>query len=130
MNKQAITSIVQKELPDNHIDKNIPIEKLLFKWWVTGRTGRGYRLTDIGYQAFIDAKIWSYSYTLNLKTLSEKLNNIKAKDLTLLLGKKISCPWYIQNTSAKNTCQVFVYDSKIAMMINLYGTLEEYLNRK
>ena len=133
MNKKTITEIVRKQLPTDHEDKNASLEDLLFKWWATGRTGTGLRLSDQGYMAFVIADIQEYNYTINPEAFIEKLNSKASWDLTLKLGKIIKCPWFISMVTDKGTkapsrflC-VRIFDSKVAMMINLYGSLEDYL---
>lgn len=133
MNKKTITEIVRDQLPTDHEDKIKPLEELLFKWWVTGRTGSGLRLTDQGYMAFVNADIQEYNYIVNPEAFVEKLNTKASWDLTLKLGKTIKCPWFISMTEIGTTAKsrflsVKIFDSKIAMMINLYGSFEDYLN--
>lgn len=129
MNKKQVTEIVRKELPDGHEFKSISQEKILFKWWTTGRSGNVLRLTDEGYKAFCDAGIQEYNYTINLETLALKLNSIKGVEFTLKVGKLLQCPWYLSLVN-KKTCNLKVFDSKVAMIINLYGTIEDYLKLK
>lgn len=126
MNKKTITEIVQNQLPYDHEDKNTSLEDLMFKWWATGRTGTGLRLTDQGYMAFVRADIQEYNYVINPEAFVKKLNNKASWDLTLKIGKTIKCPWFITISSKFLTVKIF--DSKVAMMINLYGSLEDYLN--
>jgi hypothetical protein len=133
MNKKTITEIVQNQLPYDHEDKNTSLEDLMFKWWVTGRTGTGLRLTDQGYMAFVRADIQEYNYVINPEAFVKKLNNKASWDLTLKIGKAIKCPWFITMTDKKTKVSsrfltVKIFDSKVAMMINLYGSLEDYLN--
>jgi hypothetical protein len=135
MNKKIITEIVQNQLPYDHEDKNTPLEDLMFKWWVTGRTGTGLRLTSNGYMAFVSADIQEYNYSINIEEFIKKLNNIKAPyDLTLKIGKVIKCPWFMSPTTdngnksrSRKIFLVRIFDSKVAMMINLYGSFEDYL---
>lgn len=129
MNKKIVTEIVRKELPDRHTDKELPLEKIMFKWWSTGRSGNVLRLTDEGYNAFVVAGMQEYSYAINLETLSVKLNSIKGVEFTLKLGKLLKCPWYLTSVN-KKTCSLKIFDSKVAMFINLYGTVEDYLQLK
>lgn len=134
MNKKTITEIVQNQLPYDHEDKNTSLEDLMFKWWVTGRTGTGLRLTDQGYMAFVRADIQEYNYVINPEAFVKKLNNKASWDLTLKIGKAIKCPWFITMTidtkikASSRFLTVKIFDSKVAMMINLYGSLEDYLN--
>ena len=65
--KETITEVVLAQLPDSlKQDKTIPIDKLLFKWWMTGRQD-GLRLTDAGDLAFRTAEIEFYQYELKLQ---------------------------------------------------------------
>lgn len=129
MNKKTVTEIVRQELPDGHDHKTLSLEKIMFKWWTTGRSGNVLRLTDDGYKAFNDAGIQEYNYTINLETLAIKLNSIKGVEFTLKLGKLIKCPWYLTLKDKKHVT-LKVFDSKVAMIINLYGTIEDYLQLK
>jgi len=60
--KKIITETVLKEIPQHlHIYHEIPVEDLMFKWWMTGRQ-EGLRLTDEGMVAFQLAEISHYDY--------------------------------------------------------------------
>lgn len=133
MNKQLITEIVIKELPDGHEDKLLTPDDLFIKYWITGRSGDVMRLTKQGYNAFVAAGLQEYSYNIYLRSLSHKLNNIKVNQLTLLMGKLLECPWYLTIAVEPNeegkSFSLKIFDSKVAMMINLYGSVEDYLTR-
>lgn len=126
-NKLAITQALVKLLD---IDQTLPknsTNDLLFKWWATGRTGDSLRLTDEGFEAFTKAEIEFYDFTL-----FDKKTNLKKeefKKFTLSLGKKIRCPWYINFKNQKpKSAYIRVYDSKVAMMIQLYGNFQDFLD--
>lgn len=129
MNKKLVTEIVIKELPDDHPDKLIPLDKMFFKYWYTGRNSDVLRLTKEGYFAFKQAGIQEYAYTINLPSLLKKLNNIKSNQITLKLGKLLECPWYLSFQDQRSLV-LYIFDSKVAMMINLYGSAEDYLQLK
>ena len=100
----------------------------MFKWWATGRTGTGLRLTEDGMEAFTLADIEHFDFPV---FADKKFKGLKKEDLkkfTLNLGKKLKCPWYIglKNQQAQSA-YIRIYDSKIAMMITLYGSFLEYL---
>ena len=58
--KETITEVVLAQLPDSlTVEKTTPIDKLLFKWWMTSRQ-EGLRLSDYGDQAFRLAEIEFY----------------------------------------------------------------------
>lgn len=123
--KQAITEIIIKELPENYFG-TLDLEKIIFKIWCTGRTGQGLRLTEEGKKAFTDADLTYYEYLLDVKKLAN--NWKKLNTLSLQLDKKIKCPFYLGiKTAGKRQGYIILYDSKVAMMINLYGSIEEFL---
>lgn len=124
--KLLLTELVLGEIPrDNNIYIEIPIDNLLFRWWFTGRQD-GLRLTKDGDNAFRLAKLENYEIPL----LSAK--EIPDYEFMLELSKKIKCPYFlgVNKNKETNKIQPFIrlYDSKIVMMINLYGNLREYLN--
>jgi hypothetical protein len=128
--KLEITKAVLKEIPhDLTTDHLLPIDKVVFNWWMGGRSGSGLRLSDAGFEAFTKAKIACYEFPLiSEKTdLDELMTNLNKFVLTL--NKKIKCPFYLM-ASKKNNAKptIKIYDDKIAMMVTLYGTLQEYLD--
>jgi hypothetical protein len=121
--KKIITETVLKEIPDTfHIYHEIPVEDLMFKWWMTGRQ-EGLRLTDEGMIAFQLAEISHYDYEF-------KQEGQSWHSFVLEVNKKIKCPYYlgVNKTETKKLPYIRLYDSKIAMMIGLYGNLHGYLN--
>ena len=100
------------------------------RWWVTGRSSDSLRLTDEGRQAFDQAEIEFFDYPLfteqELKNMSKAF--VEGSKFTMKL-KKINCPFYIgKKTQYSKSLYIRVYDSKVAMMIGLYGTFTEYLD--
>jgi hypothetical protein len=121
--KQQITEAVLAEIPKSHrIYHQLPIEDVIFKWWFTGRQD-GLRLTDEGVTAFQLGEIEFYDH--EFKQEGKSYHNF-----ILELNKKIKCPYYIGVNKAdkKKSFYLRLYDSKIAMMLNLYGSLQEYLD--
>lgn len=111
------------EIPKSHrIYHELPIEDIIFKWWFTGRQ-EGLRLTDEGVIAFQLADIEFYDHEF-------KQDGQSYHSFILELNKKIKCPYYLGvNKSNKfKSFYIRLYDSKIAMMLGLYGDLKEYLN--
>lgn len=121
--KETISEAIFKILPEHNKYKDLTTEQLLFRWWVTGRGGDGLRLTDEGMDAFSLADITFYHYPLKLK---DKQTTIHVSKFTVEIGKKIKCPFYI-GVDDKKKPYIRLFDSKIAMMVNLYGSIEEYL---
>lgn len=130
-NKLKITQAVLKEIPhDLTEDHKLPIEDVVFNWWSSGRTGKSLRLSDAGYEAFTKAKIAHYDFPLisNNTNITSLLNN--PSSFMLMLNKKIKCPFYITQATkdSKKALTIRIYDDKIAMLMTLYGTLQEYLD--
>jgi hypothetical protein len=122
--KETITEVVLAQLPDSLIqEKNSSVDKLLFKWWMTGRQD-GLRLTDVGDLAFRTAEIEFYQYELKIQPETQYHAYI------LELNKKIKCPYYmgVNKLEKRSFPYIRFYDSKIAMMISLYGNVNEYLD--
>ena len=120
-NKQKITEAVLAEIPKTHrIYHELPIEQVIFKWWFTGRQ-EGLRLTDVGVTAFGLANIEFYDHDFSQDGQSYH-------SFILALNKKIKCPYYLGVKKVpEKSFYIRVYDSKIAMMMKLYGNLQEYL---
>lgn len=121
--KQQITETVLAEIPKSHrIYHELPLEDVIFKWWQTGRQ-EGLRLTDEGVTAFQLAEIAFYDYEF-------KQDGQTYHSFVLELNKKIKCPYYIgvnKKDSKNKSFYIRVYDSKVAMMLGLYGNLKDYL---
>lgn len=129
MNKQSITKLVLDNLPEKHAWSDLPFEKILFQWWATGRSQNSLRLTDDGKHAFDQAEIVYYEYPL--VNNDEELEEVRQTKFILELGKKINCPFYVgYKTRMTKSIYVRLYDSKIAMLINLYGSFHDYLQAK
>lgn len=120
--KQQITEAVLAEIPKSHrIYHELPIEDVIFKWWVTGRQD-GLRLTDEGLTAFQLADIEFYDYEF-------RQDGQSYHSFILELNKKIKCPYYlgVNKKDKSKSFYIRLYDSKIAMVLSLYGNLKEYL---
>lgn len=119
-NKRIITEAVLAELPA--ISK--PIEKVMFEWWMSGNSGEGLRLTPAGDKAFRDAEIEFYQSEI-------KLIGSSYYGFMVELSKKIKCPYFLGTEKVENggaKPYIRLYDSKIAMMMTLYGDLRSYLD--
>ena len=121
--KRKITEAILAEIPKSHrIYHELPIDDVIFKWWFTGRQD-GLRLTDEGVTAFELADIEFYDH--EFKQEGQSYHNF-----VLELNKKIKCPYYlgVNKKDKSKTFYIRLYDSKISMLMNLYGSLQEYLN--
>lgn len=120
-NKKKLTEIILSNLPYNSPWHNIDIDKLLFEWWATGRNSNNLRLTDKGKEAFETAEIEYFDFDLKL----EKQDHTK---FLLHVGKKLTSPYFfgLKNRFYKSA-YIRVFDSKLAMLITLYGSFDEYI---
>ena len=95
----------------------------MFQWWQTGRTGRDLRLTLTGLQAFEYAKIEKYTFDVDPKSFHKQFQDLGL--YIMHVGKKLQCPFYLG--TRKLIPYITVYDDQIAVMLGLYGSLDEYL---
>ena len=108
--------------------KDKPHDKVVFEWFVTGRAGSGLRLTDAGKAVFENAKIAHYDF--NIQPPKAANNMASWGKYTLILDKKVKCPYYIGVKLADNGKKqpyIRLYDHRVAMMMTLYGDLASYL---
>lgn len=125
--KKKITEAVLAEIKELELYpiNSMRFEGLMSKWWRTGRQG-GLRLSELGAAAFKAAQIEYFDYSFTVPAGMEYytfLSNI---------SKKIPCPYYIgarnETRAEKYQPYIRIYDSKVAMLISLYGSnLQEYL---
>lgn len=119
--KQTITEAVLAELP--HTGKTF--DKIMFEWWMTATSGDSLRLSDLGDLHFKLAEIEFYQCPFNVNKKESYYSFITD------LSKKIKCPYYLgvnKVEGQKSEPYIRLYDSKIAMMMTLYGDIHSYLN--
>jgi len=119
--KEVITEAVLKQLPESQITK----EEALGTWWVNIRRSGGLRLTPVGQRAFEKAEIQSYDYPFPKPVPRE----VSWPTLLLEMDNKLKSPYYIGFHAEKKPREPFVkiYDSKVAVMISLYGNIFDYM---
>jgi hypothetical protein len=120
--KELITKAVLGQMPAPWPDW--PVEDVMKKWWQTGSRGDSLRLTDMGDMAFRVGEIEFYEYEFTTKIEGSYHTYI------LSLSRKIKCPYYLgvsKSEGKKNQPYIRLYDSKIAIMVSLYGDLDSYL---
>jgi hypothetical protein len=135
--KYLLTETINSLLPS---DKKslIPTEKLIFKWFVTGRMGNGLRLTPEGMEMFDAAGIDHFEYPFFKEGKSAiDYENFNIHEFTLKVGKLITCPFYLGVKHMRpgdliyngdKIAYIKLYNSKLAMMISLYGAnLYDYI---
>lgn len=123
--KQKITEIVLKNLPIDHTYKKSSVDEVIFKWWMTGRQEHGLRLTDDGDIIFREADLAYYDFPFKIK----EIQSLTPHAFILELNKKLSCPYYmgVNIVEGKKQPIIRIYDSKIAVLISLYGNIIDYL---
>jgi hypothetical protein len=117
--KEQVTQTVIEQLEGSYWS----FENAMKKWWQNPRRDVGLRLTPMGNQAFQTAGI-EYS-DHQIKKMGKSYYGFVVE-----LSKKIKCPYYIDVSKSEtgNIPYIRLYDSRIAMMLTLYGDLESYLN--
>jgi hypothetical protein len=119
--KETITEIVLQQLPKGFEQSK---DEALRRWWYTGTSSEVLRLSEAGDMNFRIAEIEFYQYDFTPK--AEDTYHSYMIDL----GKKMRCPYYIgvnKVEGKKSKPYIRLYDSKIAMMLSLYGDLDSYL---
>jgi hypothetical protein len=121
--KQIITEAVLAELPANkRIDSTA--DNLMIRIWISGRQD-GLRLTEYGDFIFRMAEIEYYQCDFKLR------DGMSDHAYLVEINKKIKCPYYLgvnKVEGKKKQPYMRLYDSKIAMMIELYGDILTYLD--
>ena len=121
--KQIITEAVLAELPEN-LSIDSTADQLMVRIWASGRQD-GLRLTEYGDFIFRMAEIEYYQCDFKLR------DGISDHAYLLEINKKIKCPYYLgvnKVEGKKKQPYMRLYDSKIAMMIELYGDILTYLD--
>ena len=121
--KLIITEAVLSELPHNHtVDSTA--DGLMMRIWMSGRQD-GLRLTEYGDFIFRTAEIEYYQSNFKLR------EGTSEHAYVMEINKKIKCPFYLgvnKIEGKKKQPYIRLYDSKIAMMIELYGDIVSYLD--
>lgn len=115
--KYTITKAVMDQLPKN----DISFESRISDWWFT-KSGDSLRLTPQGDFKFREAQIEFFD-------LPVKVKHTNWYKFLTECNKKIKCPYYFSVNKDADSKEPFIrlYDSKIAMMLALYGDIESYL---
>jgi hypothetical protein len=100
-------------------EKELKIDVLYSEIWRNLRNDGGFRLTNKGYELFSKyLELEHYTVDLNVPTL-----NIK---MLLDLDHKLKHPYYLH--IYKHNIDLILFDSKEAMLANLYGDLKKFLD--
>lgn len=116
--KLRLTEELVKQLDP---DSGITVRRAMHTWWFNIRKNGGMRLTGPGYQIFVDElDLARYEFAI---TDPHQFN----QHMILDLDRKMQMPYYISATKGIPKKIVF-FGSREAVMINLYGNLEQFLD--
>jgi hypothetical protein len=117
-NKQQLTEELVKQLDS---DSDITVKQAMHTWWFNIRKNGGMRLTGPGYSVFVEQlDLARYEWPIQ-DPLSFNQHVI------LDLDRKMQMPYYISATKGIPKKIVF-FGSREAVMVNLYGDLQKFLD--
>ena len=116
--KIKLTETLVAQLLDK---KRISVESARISWWYNVRPTGGLRLTYTGFQTLVD--------DLNLDFYEYKIADpIKFNQNTILaLDRKLQMPYYLVISKGVPKTIAF-FGSKEAVLANLYGDLDKFLD--
>jgi hypothetical protein len=116
--KRRLTAELVGLLPKDH---QIDLNTAMRTWWFNLRKNGGMRLTGPGYTVFIEQ--------LDLARYEWPIRDPHAfsQHVILDLDRKMQMPYYISATKGVPKKIVF-FGSREAVMVNLYGNLEQFLD--
>ena len=116
--KKKLTQELIDLLPE---DERTSVSAVMPAWWVNLRRNGGMRLTAMGYQAFVEQlDLENYSYSIDNPMLFNQQTILK-------LDRKMQMPYYIHAVKGIPKRIIF-FGSKEAVMVNLYGNLQQFLD--
>lgn len=116
--KHNLTQRLIELLPE--VDR-VSLNAALASWWFNIRRTGGMRLTSVGYTVLVNRlDLEHYGYTI-----ADPL--IFNKRLMLKLDRKMQMPYYIHAVKGIPK-RVDFFGSKEAVMVNLYGNLEQFVD--
>lgn len=117
-NKKKLTQDLIQLLPD---EQRISIASAMIAWWFNIRSTGGMRLTSLGYQTFVnDLDLEHYAYNISDPMLFNQ-------QTILSLDRKMQMPYYIHAVKGVPK-EIIFFGSQEAVMINLYGNLQQFLD--
>ena len=98
----------------------ITVEHAYSTWWHNLRSGGGMRLTKKGHDTFTQLlKLEHYDYNLKPFDLNSKI--------IIAMDRRLQQPYYIV-TKKMMPIQIVFFGSKEAMMANLYGDIQKFID--
>lgn len=125
MIKDSVKRRITKAVIES-VNENLDVEKAMKTFWLDIRNEGGLRLTDVGDSFFKRADLECFEFPFRVQRIIDKEPIYSYQNLMLDLSLKVPCPYYIGRYKPSEP-YIKIYDSKIAMMINLYGNIYEYL---
>lgn len=115
--KIELTQKLVKQLPPGAWT----VDQARITWWYNFRAGGGMRLTKQGYDAFVkELELEYYEFTIPT-TAKFTYGTI------LALDNRLQSPYYLGRDKGRFVKIVF-FGSKEAVLINLYGDIEKFLD--
>ena len=116
--KLKLTEELVSQLPEAN---RISVESARVSWWFNLRPNGGFRLTALGWFALAqDLDLEFYEYKIKDPVSFNQ-------HIILALDRKLKMPYYIVATKGIPKAVIF-FGSKEAVLANLYGSLEKFLD--
>ena len=117
-NKQKLTEELVQQLDT---ERGITVDQAMRTWWHNLRKSGGMRLTALGLKVFKEQlHIQHYEYRVTDPVLFGQKTILK-------LDRLLQDPYYIV-TMKNYPVGILFFGSKEAMMVNLYGDLQKFLD--
>lgn len=118
LDRKIITKKVLDIANPDHTEQDL--ETAMKLWWANIREGGGLGLSKVGVIYFSLAKLEHWDIAI-----SNHLELFKKFKYQLMLSRKMPCPFYL---NLKTAPYIRIYDSRMVVLINLYGNLLAYLD--
>ena len=116
--KRKLTAQLIELLPE---EQRIGVDSAVASWWFNLRKNGGMRLTNTGFQTFVeDLELEHYEYQIE--------NALLFNQQTVLdLDRKMQMPYFIHAVKGIPKKIVF-FGGKEAVVVKLYGNLQQFLD--
>ena len=117
-NRDQVTAAVLRILTPDYTEEDL--HQANITWWKNFRRTGGLALTFKGTEAFRDALIDFEEYDIGTAGV------VTGMGMAAVLANKMVVPYHFY-IDEHRTMKVKIYDSRVSMMVVLYGTVREYL---
>lgn len=114
--RSAITKKVLEIVQPDYTETDLNIARL--RWWLNIRSSGGLGLTDAGHAAFQRAELEHYTFLVDIP-----LPTIYV--IAMRVDRVLPGPYILRYIQRQR--YITVYDSRVAMMIQLHGSFVSYL---